>query len=430
MKKHHIILVILLAGIAAFHLNEARVGRITETSVKTELAMLRDAVRKSPRPDGSSFPSKSSNARPPVIEPQAFVADLSAILNSGPDGDYRDLMNGLEERYAVQLASAPLTKLKEICELIEKEFPLGQEGSKPAGNLWLFVVGLAAKSDPAWAIAKLDETASSAKAPLGEVLSTLRRWGKQDGESMSLSYAAAVQKWLDAAQADGRIEPTDPVVGELRAEIATARGNQSAAAQQLSTLPFSNQQRAAIDYAATLRTPDAQRQAMEELSNALHIQNFPRFVGKLAEQQGYEATRQVLESASLTPEKHDLAAASIAAAKIGPETPAKAKWLLESLRSDDNRPIVEFADQWAHADYQGAAQWMNSLPPGKQRDAAISGFAPVAAKIDGATAVDWALTLTDPAQRSSSLDEVVRKWKEIDPEAATSYLTEKGLPVR
>jgi hypothetical protein len=101
--------------------------------------------------------------------------------------------------------------------------------------------------------------------------------------------------------------------------------------------------------------------------------------------------------------------------------------LLESFRSDDKRAIVEFTDQWAHADYQGTAQWLGSLPAGKQRDTAVSGFAPVAAKIDGATAVDWALTLTDPAERRSCVDDVVREWKKTDAEAAAAYLKEKGL---
>lgn len=73
---------------------------------------------------------------------------------------------------------------------------------------------------------------------------------------------------------------------------------------------------------------------------------------------------------------------------------------------------------------------MDDLPEGKQRDVAISAFAPVAAKIDGATAVDWALTLTDPSQRDSCLDEVVRKWKETDAEAAAAYLKQKGLPAK
>lgn len=427
MKKHHILVILLVAGIAAFFLNETRKLKGMESTTQAELTMLRDAVKKSPT--AKAAPEvRSSGARRPAIDPKELIADLAATSKHGAGGESEKRMGDFTTKYAAQLRSAPLPKLKEICELLERDFPLDQEDLGMARQVWIGVLGMASKSDPAWAITKFEQAAAANKIPTEAVLATFGTWAAQDGESMGLSFAAALQKWLDAAQADGKIEASDPLAAKLRSQIATAQGNRSAAVQQLSKLPYLNQQRAAIDYADTLRTPDAQRQAMEELSNALHIQNFPRFVGKLAEQQGYEAIRQVLESASLTPEKHDLAAASIAAANIGSETPDKAKWLLESLRSDDKRAIVEFTDQWAHSDYQGAAQWMNSLPPGNQRDAAISGFAPVAAKIDGATAVDWALTLSDPAQRNSCLDEVVRKWKEIDAEAAGSYLREKGLP--
>jgi hypothetical protein len=287
-------------------------------------------------------------------------------------------------------------------------------------------VGRAAQSDPAWAFAKLDQAASTANVPINAVLEVFKNWSSPDGEPMGLSYAAALKKWLDTEQAGGRIEEDNPFVTELRAGIAAAQGNSSAAVAQISQLPFLRQRQAAIDHVGSLQTPEARRQALEELGTALHLQNFPIFVRELADQQGFEAVREILGSASLTTEKHDLAAAAIASANIGPDTPAKAKWLLESLRGEDSRAIVEFTDRWAHADYQGAAQWMNSLPPGEQRDAAVAGFAPVAAKIDGATAVDWTLTLTDSNERRSCLDDVIRKWKETDAEAADAYLKEKG----
>lgn len=142
------------------------------------------------------------------------------------------------------------------------------------------------------------------------------------------------------------------------------------------------------------------------------------------------AAKDLLTDAKLTPESHDLAVGSIAAVNIGPDTSAHAAWLLESLRSDNPRALRNFTDQWAHGDYIEAAKWMNAIPAGPKRDAAVSGFAPVASRIDGASAVDWALTLSDPAQRDSCLGEVVRNWKEMDPVAATSYLKEKGVIVK
>lgn len=427
MKKHHFLLILLVAGIAAFFLNETRVTRNAEANVKAELAMLREAVRKSSDQDGSSFFSKSFNSRPPVIDPLAFVTDLAAVLKSGPEGDIQELMKGIEERYHKQLASAPLSKLKEICDLIEEEFPLGQEGSKPAGNLWFYVVGMAAKSDPAWAITKLEQGISAAKAPVGDVPHALTRWANQHGQPMSLSYATAVQKWLDTALADGRIEPDDPVVAELRAEVAAAQGNSSTARQQISQLSFLDQQTAAKNHLKSLQTPEARRQAIEELSTVLHHQNFPRFVADLTNEQGVEVAREILSSASLTPENHDLAAAGIASARIGPDTKEAAAWLLETLRSDDPRTLKTFTSEWTQGDYAAAADWVNSIPIGPKRDAALMGFVPAAAKIDGATAMDWALTISDPYTRNIMYCEAHGKWQEIDPAQANAYRQSKPL---
>jgi hypothetical protein len=336
-------------------------------------------------------------------------------------------MKEFAERHEKQLASAPLEKLKEICELLEKEFPLDQEGSEPARHLWHGVLGMAAKSDPAWAFAKLERATSAAKAPISTVLESFKRWSSQDGDPMNLSYATALRKWLDAAQADGRIESGNPLVAELRAEVATAQGNQSAATRQISQLSFQSQRQAAINHLKGLQTPEARRQAVEELSTALHHQNFPRVVADLTKEQGVEAARELLSSASLTPENHDLAAAGIAGAKIGPETKEAAAWLLESLRSDDPRALKTFTSEWTQGDYATAADWVNSLPKGPKRDAALMGFVPAAAKVDGATAMDWALTISDPLTRNRMYSEAHSKWEKLDPAQANAYRNSKPL---
>lgn len=418
MKKHHILLMLLLACVATIFLKQGRDIRQMESTARDELNMLREAVKRSP--EGATAPNLTTrSSRSPAIDTAKFSADLSDILKGGQGEGSRQSLEDFAKKYQVRIASAPLSKLKEICALLEKDFPLDHKDSEMARGIWLFIVGEASKSDPAWAFAKLDE------APIEASLGIFKNWASQNGEPMNPAFAGALLKWLEKAESAGRMEEGNPLVTELRADIAAAQGDQPAAVAQISRLPYLSQRQAAIDYVEGLQTSEARQQAMKEFSTALHIQNFPHFVSKLAEQQGFDAAKEILVSSSLTPEKHDLAAASIAATNIGPDTPAKAQWFMQSLRSEDKRAIVEFTDRWTHADHQGAAQWMNSLPPGKQRDAAIAGFAPAAAKIDGATAVDWALTLTDPNERRSCLDDVIRKWKETDAEAADAYLKEK-----
>ena len=61
------------------------------------------------------------------------------------------------------------------------------------------------------------------------------------------------------------------------------------------------------------------------------------------------------------------------------------------------------------------------MQPGPQRDAALKGFVPVAARIDGATAMDWALTVSDPLLRNQLYCEAHENWKKIDAEQANQY---------
>lgn len=426
MKKHHVLLVLVIAGIAAFFLNQTRNLNKTESKVREELVMLRNAVKRSPG-STSTLAGKISGSRPSGIDPEKFTADLTEILKAGPGGETGKIFEEFTTKYEARITSAPLSKLKEICAILEKDFPFDGKDSGMARRTWLFIMGLAAKSDPAWAFAKFDETAAAAKAPIDTALGTFKRWASLDGESMNPAYAAALQKWLDAAQAAGRIEESDPLVAGLRADIAAAQGDPSAAIKQIARLTYQSQRKAAIDYVQTLQTPEARRQAMEELSTALDVQNFPYFIETLTDQQGFDAAREILGSASLTPEKHDLAAATIAAAKIGPETRDRAAWLLETLRSDDGSGLDQFTATWTRGNYADAANWITNLQSGRQRDTALKGFIPVAARIDGATAMDWALTVSDPLLRNRMYCEAHAKWEETDATQANAYRKAKPL---
>jgi len=195
MKRHHIILVLLIAGIAAFFLNETRKLKGMESTTQAELAMLRDAVKKSPAA-ASSITGRNYSTRRPVIDPKELMADLTAIFKQGPGEDSERRMNDLTKKYGAQLSSAPVSKLKEICELLEKNFPLDQADSKMARQAWLGILGMASKSDPTWAIAKFEQAAAANKIPIEAMLGTFGMWTTQNGESMSLSYAAVCRSGL------------------------------------------------------------------------------------------------------------------------------------------------------------------------------------------------------------------------------------------
>jgi hypothetical protein len=418
MKKFYFILIAALASIVVFSLKESRHISESESNLREELTLLRKAASRLASTSPESPLGKSNASKTNTFDPIAFLTDLKNL-----DGvTDQDALRRFSEKYEAQVTSAPVSKLKETCALLEAGGITEHTGRMLTG-LYIRI----AKSDPDWAIAKLDTLLSSSNQPIEPMLKMLAKDGQIAGGKWDLTNAIAVEKWLNAAASNGRLEGMDAAVSALRADIAAAKGNLSGTSEQLAQLPYTMQAKAAVDLAATLETTAARSQALEQVSTALHFQNFQKFVNALADKSGFEAARDSLTAAKLTPENHDLAAGSIAAANIGPDTKARAAWLLESLRSEDPRALRKFADTWAHANYNETATWMNSLPPGANRDAAVSGFAPVAAKIEGPSAADWAHTITDPLQRNVILSEVRTVWGKQDATAAEAYFKAKPI---
>ena len=252
-----------------------------EVIVSEELNLLRDAVKRSPGAAPSSTLAGRSN-RPPAIDAEKFFVELTDFLKAGPRPEKGKGLDEFMTAYESQLNSAPLAKLKEICDLLEKNFPFDQPDTEGAQLVWFGVVRLAAKSDPAWAFAKLDQAASITKIPIQMQLGMFKNLLEAEGNPMGLAYATAMQKWLNAAQAAGRVEESDPLVAGLRPDIAAAQGDQSAAVKQISQLPSQSQRKAATEYLNGLPTPEAQRKGMEELSTVLDFYNFTAAVQSLA----------------------------------------------------------------------------------------------------------------------------------------------------
>lgn len=418
MKKHHLLLLIVVTGVATIFLKQTYDLNQTESLAREQLKLLRDAARRSSGMTGSTDSGAGSHGRSSPIDSAALVARLDVDPNSeGFDQIRADFFKEFES----QIVTAPLSRLKEICALIEKEYPLDQERNMMARHAWIAIMGEASKSDPTWAMAKMEETAAKLKTPVTEVLRTFQHWSEMEGEVMNPAYASALEKWINKAQAEGKVEADHPLVAELRVAIAATQGDTFTAVRQIAQLPYLSQQKAAEEYFATLQTPSERQQALEKFSTTLHQQNFPKLAREMANQQGFDAARDILTHSSLTPENFDMAAAGIAAAKIGPETRARAQWLLENLRSDDTRALAEFAREWTHANHADAAAWIGKLPQGKQRDATLAGFIPAAAATDGATAIDWALTVSDPELRRDLYQEALTKWQEIDAQRANEY---------
>jgi hypothetical protein len=83
---------------------------------------------------------------------------------------------------------------------------------------------------------------------------------------------------------------------------------------------------------------------------------------------------------------------------------------------------TQIAGKWAQQDPAAAASWLNTLPQGGTRDAAITGLVTVASATDPASAYTWAASTSDPKSQFNLVKTVLQQWAGTDAAAAGSAL--------
>jgi hypothetical protein len=96
-------------------------------------------------------------------------------------------------------------------------------------------------------------------------------------------------------------------------------------------------------------------------------------------------------------------------------------------------PVVQaeawqaIAAHWLGEDSHKASEWITTLPPGTARDAAVVTMTLHIEATDPDLSWKWALTLSDPALKTKTLQQVTQQWSRQDATAARSALESSGL---
>ena len=85
------------------------------------------------------------------------------------------------------------------------------------------------------------------------------------------------------------------------------------------------------------------------------------------------------------------------------------------------------AGHWLGEDSHRASEWITTLPPGTGRDAAVLTMARHIQTTDPDLSWKWALTLSDSTVKTNALQEVASQWSRRDAAAARSALENSGL---
>jgi hypothetical protein len=86
------------------------------------------------------------------------------------------------------------------------------------------------------------------------------------------------------------------------------------------------------------------------------------------------------------------------------------------------------ARQWGLRDWNVTAGWLERLPMGPSRDAAIEAFVTSADGNDIRLALEWANRLEAPDSRASRVEGTARRWLREDRAAARAWLEKARLP--
>ena len=83
---------------------------------------------------------------------------------------------------------------------------------------------------------------------------------------------------------------------------------------------------------------------------------------------------------------------------------------------------------WAFEKPQEAGEWINTVPAGTARDAAIKAYVSVIDGMDPALATEWASSIQEPTERLEVTFNAFRRWIQKDKQAARAWVERSEIP--
>jgi hypothetical protein len=379
------------------------------------------ATRDSRAPATESTPLPDAESRPlDIKEFFELAGEISAIEAGERAGKERELLQTKIAELFARLSVTPAATLKNIME----QLPGSSVSAEAKKQVPVVIIDTLAKSDPAAAA----DYALRLKSKPAAFEMAVRNWARQD--------AAAASAWLDKTEREGTLPP-DTKAADLRLQLLPAQiaaNPQGDAVERLAKLDPAKLEETMAGTVRRLTSPEQRLHVFQKI--AALPDSSPETIAQFVKQTGreisFEAATALLDDtdSALTPVQHDGAAAAAAIARIDAGTSARADWLLNNLRGADREPAVQkLMNAWAKADFNSAATWLKNQPASPDHDAAVAAFAPLVAKMEPPSAVDWAATIADPERRKTVLKSLYNEWQTATPGEAEGYFQKKGLPV-
>lgn len=277
----------------------------------------------------------------------------------------------------------------------------------------------------------LSELASSPRVDSGALLDAVLS-NMPSGDSFHSTVCDLFENWAAkdpsaAAQALMKIPP-GPSQASAAADIAAAMAKSGASKQQVAawvaSLPEGNTRKQALDslYDAwgntdpegaigeVARLQGVERQsAMVGLIDSWSAQNPARILDwAVGGANGFSEAREPATQYGIrSMARHDPEAAAKRVEKMPP-----------ALRASANSALIEV---WSEVDAEAAADWLSKQPRGPQIDGAADRLARSLVREDPEMALEWALAISSPDERTRTARDVANQWKDYDPVSAREF---------
>ena len=113
----------------------------------------------------------------------------------------------------------------------------------------------------------------------------------------------------------------------------------------------------------------------------------------------------------------------------GQRDPAAAARYFDELPAGEGRTggMKEVVKHWTKEDPEATGNWINQKDPSPEMDPVVAAYAKEVSKADGAGAMKWAVTITEPKLQEEVVTSVGHNWYRQDKDSVETWLPESGL---
>lgn len=419
-------LIIALAAWLVWHL-DARVAitRGEERKLGAESWQLRKSVDDdcSLRSNRYERPDRDVEARRLAVEYNLWAKKWESVA---------DLDAAMSERYSEihkRIAALDSTRLREfITDVLDDEDTSAVMRAERAVKL----IPLLAKKDAKAALALFAEFYNAIKISPGAgnvVPECLMAWANYDAlaavewiKKHRVEFPEAMGSFGGVLRETARHDPELAVT--LISEFGPDDISTHSALHAIVTAAKTDDERTSI-LAAVRKYSDANKQNKELTSEA------ERMVGYFSwgfEETGIKAAKTWFASANLSPQEMSAFCDVMSRSYDGAEHAEWIDWMGDALPPDLGRsPIMDMISRWTVRDYDAAGNWLTSANDGPAKIAAIRGYALTIFKNDPETAMQWINTLPPGQDRNDTLRTIHLNWPKTDPAGAAAFAKENGM---